>query len=275
MKRILIPTDFSDNAWAATIYALNFFANVKCTFYLLHSAQIKSSRMSSFSSKLSEVMKENALNDLRHLQERLEKVNANDNHTFEVRLSFHDIEQAVNISVEKNNIDFVVMSTKGATGAKEIFIGSNTTDVINNFKACPMLVIPANATYQNPERLAFPSDLKRMYSNTSIDVIKEFASLNKSKVEVVHFWENAELTQQQQENLDSLRMYLDDVESDFSNLQKRTNKTESINNFINDKQINTLIMLKYQHSFFENLFREAVIQNLGHHIKIPFLIIPA
>ncbi|WP_370003018.1 universal stress protein, partial [Winogradskyella sp.] len=36
MANILIPTDFSDNAWNAIEYAVEFFKNSSCNFYLLH-----------------------------------------------------------------------------------------------------------------------------------------------------------------------------------------------------------------------------------------------
>ena len=38
-KNILIPTDFSENAWNALSYALNLFKDEKCTFYLLNAYQ--------------------------------------------------------------------------------------------------------------------------------------------------------------------------------------------------------------------------------------------
>ena len=36
MKRIIIPTDFSENAFNAIAYALQLFAEESCTFYLVH-----------------------------------------------------------------------------------------------------------------------------------------------------------------------------------------------------------------------------------------------
>ena len=36
MKTILLPTDYSENAWNAIAYALNLFKNETCTFYLLN-----------------------------------------------------------------------------------------------------------------------------------------------------------------------------------------------------------------------------------------------
>ena len=36
MKNILIPTDFSKNAWNAISYAMQFLENEKCKIYFLH-----------------------------------------------------------------------------------------------------------------------------------------------------------------------------------------------------------------------------------------------
>ena len=36
MKNILVPTDFSQNSWNSIEYALKFFKNYTCNFYLLH-----------------------------------------------------------------------------------------------------------------------------------------------------------------------------------------------------------------------------------------------
>jgi hypothetical protein len=36
MKNILIPTDFSENAWNAIVYAASLFKKNECSFYLIH-----------------------------------------------------------------------------------------------------------------------------------------------------------------------------------------------------------------------------------------------
>ena len=40
MKNILLPTDFSDNSWNAIVYALNFYKDANCNFYLLHVSKL-------------------------------------------------------------------------------------------------------------------------------------------------------------------------------------------------------------------------------------------
>ena len=36
MKKILLPTDFSDNSWNAIKYALQLYKDQECNFILLH-----------------------------------------------------------------------------------------------------------------------------------------------------------------------------------------------------------------------------------------------
>lgn len=50
MKNILIPTDFSENAWNAIEYALRFFSKSSCNFYILH---VNTSEVSRFQEQVS------------------------------------------------------------------------------------------------------------------------------------------------------------------------------------------------------------------------------
>ncbi len=71
-KHILLPTDFSDNAWSAAVYALKLFTNEECTFYFLHSTKMRVSTMSPMTNKLLEHMSKTALKDLKELKEMAE-----------------------------------------------------------------------------------------------------------------------------------------------------------------------------------------------------------
>jgi hypothetical protein len=63
---ILLPTDFSDNAWSAIVYAFKLYEEEDCAFYFLHSTKIKESGMSD---KLLRVMNENTKKELIELTE--------------------------------------------------------------------------------------------------------------------------------------------------------------------------------------------------------------
>ena len=91
-KNILLPTDFSDNAWSAAVYALKLYANEECSFYFLYSSKLKVSRISIHSNKLLEVMRKKYLKELSKLKQMAEATNANANHNFEIILSTQDLQ---------------------------------------------------------------------------------------------------------------------------------------------------------------------------------------
>ena len=127
MKRILLPTDFSENAYNAISYAVQLYKDIKCKFYILHTYTPVSisagSMVDNYSSfDLQDITKETAERKLKEIEGRLETEFNNTNHTFSTMVSFNTLTSEMVEVVKKKEIDFVIMGTKGATGAKEILI---------------------------------------------------------------------------------------------------------------------------------------------------------
>ncbi|MCT4628899.1 universal stress protein [Winogradskyella sp.] len=274
MKKILLPTDFSDNAWCATVYALKLYANEECIFYFLHSYKMKTSAMSNISNKLLRSMAENAKQELIEIKEMAEKANANPKHKFEAVLSIDAMEDAIEIATKKHNIDLIIMGTKGATGAKEIFMGSNTVEIIKHIKTCPILLIPHDCDFKEPEQIAFPTDFNRFYGEELVP-LKELSKLYNSKIRVLHINKEENLSHHQNYNLAMLEAYLEDYPHAFHWMPDYSKKEHTIMDFIDDLNIDILVMINYQHSFIENIINEPVIEKIGFHAKIPFFVIPS
>ena len=162
-KNILLPTDFSDNAWRAASYILQLYAKEAGTFYFMHAAKLKVSSAAVRSSKLSTVMAENNKLELNELVEKAKKTFPNSKHEFKVILSPEDLQDAILQAVQTFKINLVVMGTKGASKAKGIFFGSNTVASILKIKDCPILLVPEESVYKSPEQIAFPTDFNRFY----------------------------------------------------------------------------------------------------------------
>lgn len=276
MKNILIPTDFSDNAWLATAYALQFFKDTECTFYFLHSTKISVSRISTLSNKLLDVMRKNAVDDLEKLEEKVKTTYPNQKHTYKTLISNLSIDQAIEVVSQNNNVELVIMGTKGVTGATETIFGSNTVNVVNSLKTTPVFIIPNIYEYKAPQRIGFPSDFKRAYKRELIKPIKDFAKTSNATVKIMHINTEKKLSTEQEQNLDALTMYLDmdGIENDYNAIADYADKTTEMLDFIVHNKVDILTMISYKHNFFEKLLREPVINNLGHHINIPFLVIP-
>ncbi|CAH8282350.1 nucleotide-binding universal stress UspA family protein [Mariniflexile fucanivorans] len=271
-RKILLPTDFSDNSWSATVYALKLFKDEFCTFYFLNSAAIKASIMSN--KKLIESMKEDTMTELMSLKDLAETSNANANHDFQIIFSTKDLINAIKTAIEEFNIDLVIMGTKGTTPTKEFLFGSNTINIITNLKLCPILVIPEEYDFVKPSQIAFPTDFNRFYSEKELKPLKELADLYNSKIRIVHIITKGELNETQEYNLMILKSHLKNYEFELHWMPNYAKKVTEINDFIQELEINMLAMVNYKHSFIEKIMHEPVIKKIGFHPDIPFLVIP-
>ncbi len=271
---ILLPTDFSDNAWSAAVYALKLYAEHECTFYFLHSTKMKVSTMSNFSNKLLDIMSEEAKKELLELKEMAENANANANHGFEIILSSEGLKDAIEYSIKKYHIDFVVMGTKGVTGAKEFFFGSNTVKIAKKMRLCPILIVPEEFDFEIPKQIAFSTDFNRFYGDKELKPLKQLASLHHSIIRVVHINEKEYLDSIQDYNINVLKDNFRDYEHSFHWMPDYSKKVTEINDFIEELKINILAMVNYKHSFIESIVKEPVIKKIGFRPIIPFLVIP-
>jgi len=275
MKRsILIPTDFSDNAWNAIVYALKLYANEVCTFYFLHAWSVSNANVRTYiTTHYVDALKDDALKQLTELKDMAENANINANHNFEIILSKDKLNKAIETVVKKHDIDLVIMGTKGATGAKEIFFGSNTVDVIKKMKSCPIMVVPDEFDFVEPKQIAFPTDFNRFYG-VELLPIKRLSELYNSKIRIVHITEKSNHTKIQDYNFAMLQVYLENQPHSFHWMPNYAKKAQEINDFIEELDIDILAMINYKHSFIENIVNEPVVNKIGFHPKIPFLVIP-
>ncbi len=272
---ILLPTDFSDNAWSALVYAVKLYVNDYCTFYFLHSTFImdKGSRTYITTTYMEEQRKD-AGRKLIELKIQTEIANANGNHEFEILLSEEELKIAVQKAVKKHTIDIVVMGTKGTTDAIEYFMGSNTIKVIKKIKSCPVLIVPDGYEFVEPKQIAFPTDYTRFYDKKELGPLKEMADLFNSKIRIVHINVEKKLTEAQAYNMTTLGDYLTNNEHSFHWLPDYTTKSKAIVTFIEDLKIDLLAMVNYEHGLFENILNEPVIKKLAFHPTVPLLVIP-
>ncbi len=278
MKRILLPTDFSNNSWSAIKYALQLFKNETCTFYLLNTYtpaiyHVEYVLIEPAQFGIYDAVKENSLRQLDEFETRIKKEFNNPKHSVETIAAFNTLVSEIKEVVEKNKIDYVVMGTKGATGAKEILFGTNTVHVFKNVK-CPVLAIPDGFDFEAPHEVLFPTDYKIDYKNKHIRPIIDILSFYNSRVNILHATYGYELSEKQETNRKKLETIFKKTTQLFHNVSGQT-VAEAIDKFQLKAKVNLLVMINNKHSFFENLFFKNTISQIGFHLNIPFLVIPA
>ena len=278
MKKILLPTDFSDNSWNAIKYALQLFKDQECNFVLLNTYtpiiyQFEYLQSSSAQFGLVDTLKESSKKGLDELQKNILSEFNNPKHVFTKISSFNSLTTEIDDLYTNNIMDIIVMGTKGASGVTGVLFGSNTIHVIKNAK-CPVMAIPSDFSFETPHEILFPTDYEIEYQAKHLKPIIEIAQNHISRVNIMHVYTGNDLTEAQQKNKSILETSIKNIAHLFHDI-KNQNVPEAITNFQLKARINLLVMINNKHSFFENLFFKSTIKQIGFHLNIPFLVIPS
>ncbi|WP_372753668.1 universal stress protein [Mariniflexile sp.] len=176
MKKILVPTDFSIEAENALKVAAQIAKKHGCEIYLLHILDVSVHTVDALSTynDLPEVI---FFMKLAH--QKFESLKSKDylkGLTIHEHVEFHEIFKGVYHVSKKNNIDLVIIGSRGANGLKEILIGSNTEKVVRTSEI-PVLVVKNEHLKFKTKHFVFASDFG-----------KENKGPFKKALEIAHFF---------------------------------------------------------------------------------------
>ncbi|GAA4112427.1 hypothetical protein GCM10022393_10880 [Aquimarina addita] len=279
MKRILVPTDFSNNAYSALFYATCLFGEEACQFYILHTYEVNTPVLTSRidtdkGNRLYKKLKGSSEEKLAETLHAIVRDTEELKHSFETISISKNLLDSIRKTIRKKEIDVVVMGTKGATGAAAFFMGSNTVQVIQEIHECPILLIPDQYVYRKPSEIGFSTDLKRFYLEKEIKPLVDFATNLDTAIRIFHINEKEKLDEIQEYNYTILSRYLKGLKHTIHWISKMDSKTKLIQDFIGHYDIDLLVMINYKHSFIEMITHEPIIKKIGFQAAIPFLVIP-
>jgi nucleotide-binding universal stress UspA family protein len=107
--------------------------------------------------KIEEIMLNNARQDCLQEMNELKSLNKNVKFSYEVIEAFSLKKVLENYAIH-NNIDLIVMGTKGASGFEKIIIGSNTASVIS-YSSIPVICVPEHARFSKINQVVYATDL--------------------------------------------------------------------------------------------------------------------
>ena len=279
MKKILLPTDFSDNAWNAIFTAVKLYASVKCKFLILHAYEPKAMNMLGKKSQqrlgvIYDSLEKYSAQELDKILIYLNKNHTNPNHSFKTISKSGTLEECIKELVSSGDLDLIVMGTQGATGAKEIFLGSNTVKVLKQLKNSTVMVVPKDYNFQQLKTLVFPTDYTRMYQKFELFPMTEMAKLWKATIKVIHVVVEFELSTVQKSNMKILEERLAGTDYCLNEVAFEANVESSVEQYVTEIRADLLSMLRRQHSFWEKIIGEPVIKKIALHSKVPVLFLP-
>lgn len=279
MKQILIPTDFSDSAWNALFTGLKLFPDTSCHFLLLNAYEPKAGDLLGKKGKerlgvLYESMEAHANKELDTMLAYLSKNHHNGKHSFEKLAVADDLVEALEEQLLVKDIELIIMGTQGATGAKGVFIGSNTVSVLKKVRNCPVLAVPESYNFQALKQVVFPTDFTRHYDPGELKPLLELLHNWSASLLVLHLALEFELSEEQQAIKKLLVSRLEGIEHSFHREEFTSDFSTAFADFAREHRADMIALVHYKHSFMEKLTREPVIKRVAFTSVLPILVLP-
>lgn len=183
MNKILVPTDFSEQAENALKVAAMLAKSHNAEIYLLHMMEIP---MQQTDQGTAESVIPETLFFMKLAQKRFADLMAQDylegitvHETVKADITFNEIKD----SCKEFDIDLIVMGSHGATGIKEMFVGSNAEKVVRTSEV-PVLVIKNEHDSFSVSDFVFASDFKNDNKDTYKQAVK-FAEAFGAKIHLL------------------------------------------------------------------------------------------
>lgn len=270
MKRILVPTDFSEHAEYALRVAAQIARENDSEIILLHMLELPHQAGDAVGSghQIPEIMfyKDKAISNLEDLMDvdYLQGLSVSEVIQFE-----RAFEGVLNIS-RKNNVDLIVMGSHGTTGFQELFIGSNTEKVVR-FSEVPVLVVKNRIDNFKASNFVFASDftseIKKPFAQM-LDFAKAFdADLSLVMINTPNSFKPTHVAEK----------IMNDFMKDFDypkfslHIYNDVNVEKGILNFSNSVDADLIGMCTHGRTGFAHFFNGSISEDLVNHAVRPVI----
>ncbi|MGY5851027.1 universal stress protein [Salegentibacter sp. F14] len=280
MKNVLVPTDFSKNAWKALEYSIHLFEKDVCTFYLLNAFQTEYFTTTSLmvpepGEPAYDLAHEQSKEGLEKLLDSLSLMNENPNHHFKIISMYNSVTEAIKWAIEKYNINLVVMGTKGSGDPENRIFGSNTVHVSDHCNTCPLLIVPENALFvpDIQKEVVFATNFRYKCSQAGVNYVSEIANRFSATIRVLYVQEHDQMDEQQETNRDYLQELFRNISHSFHTLTN-ISVTKGIITFIESRGSQLLILNREKPGFFKKIFSRSVLHQITKKPRVPILVLP-
>jgi len=262
IKKILVPVDFSEFSITALKYAAGFAKKSGAGIFILHITD-----PDSLESELRGNLGHEHLMDVTRKSDFLTGIKTT------ALFKKGKVASLILEESHRNDIDLVVMGTRGAGNAARNLFGTNTTHVVGKSE-CPVLVIPDEAVYQPVRKVIMAVDLEQ----NSDQILEEFINLIKNlNAAILITYVGIDKDGRFERNLEKLT----------ADLKKRTNYEKVVGKIIHSSEFpmslgdfalnieaDMLVMITHHRGIFESIFDPSETKLLAYHITIPLMVIP-
>jgi nucleotide-binding universal stress UspA family protein len=257
MKRVIIPVDFSETSLNAARYAAAMLSEKPDASIILYNL---------YHHDKDYEMAGTYLDSLKN-----ELLAKGDKEIECVREKGNDLVDSLERLAYQKTATLIVMGITGKSPMRQTLIGSNTLDIAMR-DVCPVLIVPAQATFNGINNVVLASDFKNVEEITPVTYIKAVLDFFKPNLHIVNV--NSEIHVALNDELRGERAWLLEQFSEYNPefyFITTFDFHETIEQFVNDKNIDIVISVPRNHSFYDSVFKSSATKKLAFHSSIPIL----
>lgn len=272
MKKILVPTDFSEKAENALKVAAQLAKKFDAEIYLLHMLELPMNMVNPVGDTRRNDLPE-ALFFMKLAKKRFNEILSQPFlkgiKVHEI-VEFHQAFDGIMETSKEHGCDFIVMGSQGASGFKEMFIGSNTEKVVRTSEI-PVLVIKNEHPNFNVKNFVFATNLDN-HNKKTLDKVVQFARLMDAKLHLVYInTANEFITSEETER------YLDKFleGNDFENYEFHIYNDDSVEqgilHFASKIKADVVGIATHGRKGLSHFFNGSISEDLVNHANSPVL----
>ena len=275
MKKILYPTDFSQSAENAFIFALQIADHLGASIITLHAFNRPDVSNFSLPDTLREVYDSIDLDVFENYEDEVPVLRdiAIDNGYYHVPM-VHVLEEGAPVSAilrtaNTNKADLIVMGTTGAGKMEKFFFGTVSGKVLEEAH-CPVVVVPDTAEFDGIiDHIAVATNFTAEDA-TLIEALRKFRDIMRCHLHIIHIDTDESLP-----STEKLKSFCEAWQHDkHMSSHCLTNKdiNDGLDAFVKDQNIDLLALLSHKRSWFEEIFDKNRAKELSFQHSIPLLV---
>jgi nucleotide-binding universal stress UspA family protein len=171
--------------------------------------------------------------------------------------------------VWNNNVQLIFMGITGSSLLGQVFMGSNTLNLVRRGVA-PVIIVPPHAQSTSAKNVLLLTDFKDIENTIPINTVKSILELFKPRVHIVNVDHEhyVQVTDDYKAERTKLETSLAAYNPDFYFI-RLFDFLDAINQFVADNNIDLILTFPRRHSFLSNVFKTTNTTKLAYHSHVP------
>jgi nucleotide-binding universal stress UspA family protein len=274
MKKILFPTDFSENAVHASLYAGMIARGMNAEVILLNVYSIPMTTEYDIPYDVDgflKISKEAAEENLSDFARALIKGTGISPNKLKQTIHYGQVSDSIVKVAQTENVDFIIMGTQGISNMIDKWLGTNAQNVLES-ATCPVWVIPDNAPLDYPKMFMYAADFKEdeiLATHKVYEIAKPLGATCK----VIHIHDYYEPMSKLviKAKVTELNYEFEDEDAVTIKNINRDEVYDGLKTYVRTHKPDVLALAVYDKSFLSKIFEKSITEHFVQVGSIPLL----